>query len=206
MGNDLNFAFDDKNNFVPDEPVLDLNDPMNLGGYPEDEEEDTSIEVEAEAQNEPVSDVKSPEPTKTATKQAKKEYDGSYAFRATLKEELDQRALADPLFAVKYADPKKTIDDCANYIIGEAFRLKVNGMPDDEVYGLAVHYYTEDDLTITPASVSRVISNHTVELTPEEIEQAHQDAIITEQKEYLSRIKKPGIAAPKKKVEMPSLF
>lgn len=76
----------------------------------------------------------------------------------TIKEYLDKRAESDPQFAVCYAKENKNIKDCFAYIISEA-RKKASSnvccMSDDEVFGLAVHYYDEDDLDMSGAKKER---------------------------------------------------
>lgn len=44
-------------------------------------------------------------------------------FKDTIQKYLDQRVAEDPLFAPKFENPKKNIDECCRYILGEA----VNG-------------------------------------------------------------------------------
>ena len=62
---------------------------------------------------------------------------------------LEERAKNDPLFAGVYAKPNKNIDECFDYIVSEA-KKRGNAvcMSDDEVFGLAVHYYDEDDIKV----------------------------------------------------------
>lgn len=63
----------------------------------------------------------------------------------------------DPVFAEKLANPKKSLQECIKFIQGEVFEKYVKGakgesvcaMPSrDEIFGLAVHYYDEEVLTI----------------------------------------------------------
>ena len=62
---------------------------------------------------------------------------------------LDERAKTDELFAVAYKKKNKSIDECCTYIMGEAQkRGNAVCMSDEEVFGLAVHYYDEDNLKI----------------------------------------------------------
>lgn len=92
-----------------------------------------------------------------------------------IKNYLDQRAKTDALFAVSYAKPNKNIDECFNFIIGEASRRGSQvWMSDEEVFGLAVHYYDEDNIVVHKANVSQVRT--TVELTEEEKKQAEKEA------------------------------
>ena len=66
-----------------------------------------------------------------------------------IKAYLDNRAKEDELFAKMYGKPKKDINGCWAYIVGVA-RERGNAvcMTDDEVFGLAVHYYCEDKLDV----------------------------------------------------------
>lgn len=113
----------------------------------------------------------------------------SKSFQDTIKAYLDKRAQEDSLFAQSYAKEDKSIEECCNFIIQEVQKMKVAGLADDEVYGLAVHYYDEDDLGEIKASNCKVVVNHTVELTEEEKAQARKDAIAQLQKEEVARLK-----------------
>lgn len=64
---------------------------------------------------------------------------------------LEERAKCDPLFATSYAKPNKKIDECYDYIISQAKKRggSVVCISDDEVFGLAVHYYDEDDIKVS---------------------------------------------------------
>lgn len=44
-----------------------------------------------------------------------KENKGTQAFNETIKTYLEERAENDALFAVKYANPSKSVDDCVTY-------------------------------------------------------------------------------------------
>lgn len=113
----------------------------------------------------------------------------SQSFKDTIKAYLDARAQSDPLFAASYSKEGKNIDECCNYIIQEVQKMKVNGLSDDEVFGLAVHYYDEDDLGTIKAANCKVVVNHTVELTEEEKEQARKDALAELQKEEIAKLR-----------------
>lgn len=70
--------------------------------------------------------------------------------KEAIKAHLDALAQKDPLFAAVYAKPGKNMDECFDYILGE---VRKEGMAvyksDQEVYGMAVHYYEEDDLKVS---------------------------------------------------------
>lgn len=99
------------------------------------------------------------------------------SFKDVIKSYLDRRAGQDELFAKTYAKEGKTLEECCNYIIGEA-RKRGNAvaMTDDEVFGLAVHYYDEDDIKVYHGSMSRKTEDVKVTLSAEEMEEARKEA------------------------------
>ncbi|MBO7280576.1 MAG: PcfK-like family protein [Bacteroidaceae bacterium] len=105
-----------------------------------------------------------------------------------IKKYLDNRAKIDELFAAKYANPKKSIDECCKYITGEAYARAKNGcavISDEEVYGMAVHYYDEEDINIRKAPNARTAKiNAEPELTKEQQEALRLQA----EKEYKAQI------------------
>lgn len=105
-----------------------------------------------------------------------------------IKNYLDNRARTDKLFAAKYANPKKSIDECCKYITGEAYARAKNGcavISDEEVYGMAVHYYDEEDIKIRKAPNARTAkTNAEPELTKEQQEALRLQA----EKEYKAQI------------------
>ena len=65
-------------------------------------------------------------------------------FKEVIKAYLDKRAQEDELFAKAYAKAEKGLDACCKYIISMARKLgNAVAVPDEVVYGWAVHYYDE---------------------------------------------------------------
>lgn len=117
--------------------------------------------------------------------------DNTPSAQDAIKAYLDNRAATDPLFAASYAKPAKSIDECFRYILGEA-RKRGNAvcMTDEEVFGLAVHYYDEDDIKIAPAPRNYSASaghkpRPQVKFTEEELEAARQAALKRYEEECL---------------------
>ena len=139
-----------------------------------------------------------------------KENKGTQAFNETIKTYLEERAENDTLFAVKYANPSKSVDDCVTYILNSVQKSGCNGFEDDEIFGMAVHYWEENEIEVGKPVNCQVVVNHTVELTEEEKAQARQDAIDRLRNEEMAKMRKP--TQPKKatesknKVEQLSLF
>lgn len=73
-------------------------------------------------------------------------------FKEVIKAYLDKRAQEDELFAKAYAKPMKDIDSCCKYIISMARGLgNAVAVPDEVVYGWAVHYYDEEGIKVDEA-------------------------------------------------------
>ena len=99
-------------------------------------------------------------------------------FKQTIQSYLQRRAQEDELFALRYANPKKNIDDCITFILNYVKQSGCNGFADDEIYSLAMHYYDEDDIDIgKPLTNCKVVVNHTIVLTEEEKAEAHAKAM-----------------------------
>ena len=141
---------------------------------------------------------------------AQKSMKGTQAFQDTIRTYLDNMAESDALFAVKYANPSKSLSECLTYIICQVQRSGCNGFEDDEIFGMAVHYWEENEIEVGKPVNCQVVVNHTVELTEDEKAQARQDAIDQLRNEEMAKMRKP--TQPKKatesknKVEQLSLF
>ena len=129
-------------------------------------------------------------------------------FKRTIQEYLEVRAKTDELFAKSYAKPNKSIDECITYILNEVQRSGCNGFDDDEVFGIAVHYYDEDNIDVGKKINCKVVVNHTVELTEKEKQELKEKARNDFYAEQLAKQRES--LKPKKSAEMkvaePSLF
>jgi hypothetical protein len=136
---------------------------------------------------------------------------GTMAFQDTIRTYLDKMAESDALFAVKYANPSKSLSECITYIICQVQKSGCNGFEDDEIFGMAVHYWEENEIEVGKPINCKVVVNRAVELTEEEKEKARQDAMNRLRDEEMAKIRKP--IQPKKTTEkkqatevQPSLF
>lgn len=138
-----------------------------------------------------------------------------------IKAYLDNRAKDDELFAKNYAKGNKNIDECFEFIIGEVSkRGTAVYMTDEEVFGLAVHYYDEDDIKINklPTGTRVSASATAVELSEEDKADAYEKALKEYQQQCIDRMraseeKKAKRLAERRKAErensktlQPSLF
>lgn len=140
---------------------------------------------------------------------ATKENKGTRAFNDTIKAYLEERVENDALFAVKFANPSKSVEDCVTYILNQVQKSGCNGFTDAEVYGMAIHYYEEKEIEVGNPINCKVVVNHTVELTEEEKEEARQEAIAKLRDEQVAKMRRPTAKKAtenKPQVEQPSLF
>lgn len=141
---------------------------------------------------------------------ATKENKGTRAFNDTIKAYLEERAENDAMFAIRFANPSKSVEDCVTYILNEVKKSGCCGFTDAEIYGMAVHYWDEDEIEVGKPINCKVVVNHTVELTEEEKAQARQEAINKLRDEEMAKMRRPS--QPKKATEketanvQPSLF
>lgn len=121
---------------------------------------------------------------------------GTNAFKETI----GNYIIANNIDIAKH--PDKTLDGCIDYIFTTVQKSGCNGFTDDEVYGMAVHYFDEpnealgDIKHLTP----NVVVNHHVELTEEEKEEAKQAALEEIKRKQIDSLTKKEVA--KKPVEV----
>lgn len=108
-------------------------------------------------------------------------------FNETIKAYLDQRAETDALFAEKYKNQKKNIEECCRYIIGEVHaktKTQTAVVSDEEVYGMAIHYYDEDNITVRSAPVAKTSKSKEVKLSAEQMKKLQEQA----EREYKAQL------------------
>lgn len=129
-------------------------------------------------------------------------------FQNTIKAYLDKRAEIDLLFSFRYSLPEKKLEDCVTYILNQVQKSGCNGFHDDEIFGMAVHYYDEDNIEIGKLMHNaQVAVNHVVILSAEEKEQARQDAMQKAQDEAYRKMTQPTKKAKRVALNpQPSLF
>lgn len=116
-------------------------------------------------------------------------------FKAIINAYLDKRAAEDPLFAKSYANEKKSIDDCVAYIISTVKAEGGCAYTDDEVYGMAVHYYDEENLKFDRGVNCTVVDNHALPLSDDERAEARARALKRYEDAEFERIKSERMAS-----------
>lgn len=133
------------------------------------------------------------------------------SFAEAIESYLDCRASEDKMFAESYANPKKSIAECCDFIVSEVKRQNRTAMTDDEVYGLAVHYYDEAD----PGRIDKGAASRAAIVIPgDDKERLRAEAIEEYKRQCIEEIKNKenklsAISANKRKedkAELPTLF
>jgi len=111
-------------------------------------------------------------------------------FKKVISDHLELVASNDALFAETFKKESKNIEGCINYILSEVQKSGCSGFTDDEIFGMAIHYYDEDNIKPGKSFSGNVVVNHHVELTEDDIKKAKEKAItqvVTEEKERLKK-------------------
>ena len=123
----------------------------------------------------------------------------SNAFGDTIEAYLSKMAERDPLFAEKFCNPNKNSKDCVTYILNQVNSSGINGFTDDEIYSMAVHYYVEENIDPGKPLQCRVVVNHQVQLTEEEIAEQKRIAkerLISQETDRLKSAGRPSARKP----------
>ena len=123
-------------------------------------------------------------------------------FAEQIKAMIEEECKTDADLKALTEKPNKSYEECAKYIIGEAYNTCKNnkqgnmgywcGVDNTPLINLIVHYYTEDDIKITelPSNVSVKATAGSTPPKPKEIKPKE-----------VKPIPQPTVAAPKKKKE-----
>jgi hypothetical protein len=104
-------------------------------------------------------------------------------FEQAIKTYLDNRAKEDQLFAQTYKKENKSIEECCKYIIQEVKKTGRQGFADDEIFGMAIHYYDEDNIKIEGKTPScKVVHNQKTDKTFSESKPKSQEPVKTQEK------------------------
>ena len=84
---------------------------------------------------------------------------GTDHFKRTIQMYLEQRAEEDTLFAKKYRNPAKNIDECVTHILNYVQKSGCSGFTDGEIFGQAIHYYEENEIEVGKPMNCQVVVN-----------------------------------------------
>jgi len=110
-------------------------------------------------------------------------------------------ARRDPLFADRFCNPNKKMEDCITFILNQVKNSGLQGFDDSEIYALAVHYYVEENVDPGSPVQCQVVVNHQVQLTDEEIAEQRRRAKEEVFRSEASRLRSSGRVSPPQPVK-----
>ena len=136
---------------------------------------------------------------------------------AVMQQMLQERCIAEPSFAIKMANPSKSLEGAVNYLCSQIQKSGLCVVDDQEVMNILVHYFDENEIEdCGKVNCNIVVSKP--ELSEEDKEILKEQAMEEYKKEQLQQIRrdnaqkatsKPTATAPKKGSEIdtiPNLF
>lgn len=124
-------------------------------------------------------------------------------FKQVIKNKLKDIAEEDKLFAETLKKPNKNIEDCIKYILNQVKRSGICGFEDQEIFGMAIHYYDEEDIEVGGNVACEIVTNHYLELTAEEKQEAKKKAFNEELERQRAKLTKK---AKSKKTKEPKVL
>jgi len=86
----------------------------------------------------------------------------SEQFKSVIEKYLNDTAQSDTVFAQNFSKASKNLESCINYIFGEVKKTGFCAFDNQEIFDMALKYYTDDTIE-TPAPVScKVVVNQPV--------------------------------------------
>ena len=123
-------------------------------------------------------------------------------FEDAIRRHLEELAEKDELFRAVFAKEGKSIAECCRYILSEARKRGVAvAMSDEEVYGLAVHYYDEDDLRVPSVAAVPRIATPEAKLSKKEKEEIAEQARLNYENECRLKLKQAEARRKAKRIE-----
>lgn len=137
---------------------------------------------------------------KSGTKKEIPSNKATIAFMKSIENYLTDYAATDEQFSEKMKNPKKTLDQCCGYILEQVKKSQRFGFDDGEIFAMARHYYNEEEVEGKSAAAysCKIITNEHIDLSPEEIEQAKRNALLSIQNEERERLLKENEKEEKK--------
>ena len=123
-------------------------------------------------------------------------------FEEAIRMHLAALAEKDELFRAVFEKENKSIEECCRYILSEARkRGTAVAMSDEEVYGLAVHYYDEDDLRVPSVAAVARIATPAAKLSKKEKEEIAKQARLNYENECRLKLKQAEADRKAKRIE-----
>jgi hypothetical protein len=83
----------------------------------------------------------------------------SEQFKTVIENYLSETALKDSVFDSNLSKASKNLENCINYIFGEVKKTGLCAFDNQEIFDMAVKYYTDDSIATPPPLNCRALVN-----------------------------------------------
>lgn len=80
-------------------------------------------------------------------------------FKTVIENYLSETAQRDTVFAQNFSKASKNLESCFNYIFAEVKKTGLCAFDNQEIFDMAVKYYTDDSIAELPVVQCRVVVN-----------------------------------------------
>lgn len=100
---------------------------------------------------------------------------------------MEERCASDPILAIKYANPAKSLEKALNYVASEVKKSGLTIMDSESVFGLILHYYDENLEDVPNVNCKIAVGK---ELTDTERAEAKAEAMEQYKEEQLRELRR----------------
>ena len=118
----------------------------------------------------------------------------SNAVVEVIRNYMEERCANDPILAIKFANPSKSIEKALNYVASEVKKSGLTIMDSDSVFGLVMHYYDENLDDVPNVNCKIAVAK---ELTEEERAVVKAEATEIYKEEQLRELRRQSQPKPK---------
>ncbi|WP_409415735.1 PcfK-like family protein [Flavobacterium sp. PS2] len=83
-------------------------------------------------------------------------------FKTVIENYLSETALSDTAFAPHLCKASKNLENCINYIFGEVKKTGLCAFDNQEIFDMAIKYYTDDSIATPPPINCKAVVNQPV--------------------------------------------
>ncbi len=122
------------------------------------------------------------------------EIKSSNAVMDVVRNYMEERCASDPILAIKYANPAKSLEKALNYVASEVQKSGLTIMDSDSVFSLILHYYDENLEDVPNVNCKIAVAK---ELTDTEKAEAKAEAMEQYREEQLRELRRQSQPKPK---------
>ncbi|WP_305156708.1 Cas9 inhibitor AcrIIA9 family protein [uncultured Muribaculum sp.] len=127
-------------------------------------------------------------------------FKSSEAVVEVIRNYMEERCASDPILAIKYANPAKSIEKALNYVAHEVQKSGLTIMDSESVFGLILHYYDENLEDVPNVNCNIAVAK---ELTDNEKAEVKEQAKERYREEQLRELRRQNQPKPKAKATAP---